>query len=120
MIQHYIHDLSSFVCSLEDAETLVLCMPLYVDGVPSQMIRLMEHFERGYKGGAKRIYLLANMGLYESCQLQSLFSAVRQWCAKMGFDYCGGLGISAGELLGELMMHLPFRFGATKKHEEGG
>jgi hypothetical protein len=118
-IQRYIHDFNSLVNSLEDAETLVLCMPLYVDGVPSQMIRLMEHFERGYKGGAKRIYLLANMGLYESCQLQSLFSAVRQWCAKMGFDYCGGLGISAGELLGELMMHLPFRFGATKKVAEG-
>ena len=118
-IQRYIHDFNSLVNSLEDAETLVLCMPLYVDGLPSQMIRLMEHFELGYQGGAKRIYLLANMGLYESCQLQSLFSAVRQWCAKMGFDYCGGLGISAGELLGELMMHLPFRFGATKKAAEG-
>ena len=118
-IQRYIHDFDRLVRSLEDAETLVLCMPLYVDGLPSQMIRLMEHFELGYQGGAKRIYLLANMGLYESCQLQSLFSAVRQWCAKMGFDYCGGLGISAGELLGELMMHLPFRFGATKKAAEG-
>ena len=118
-IQRYIHDLDSLVNTLEDAETLVLCMPLYVDGVPSQMIRLMERFGRGYQGGAKKIYLLANMGLYESCQLQSLFSAVRQWCAGMGFDYRGGLGISAGELLGELMVHLPFRFGATKKAAAG-
>ena len=104
---------------LEDVETLVLCMPLYVDGVPSQMIRLMELFEQAYKGGSKKIYLLANMGLYESCQLQSLFGAVKQWCVKMNFSYCGGLGISAGELLGELMVHLPFRFGATKKAAEG-
>ena len=112
-------DLNSLVSSLEDAETLVLCMPLYVDGVPSRMIRLMEHFEHNYRGGAKRVYLLANMGLYESCQLQSLFSAVSQWSAKMGFDYCGGLGISAGELLGELMVHIPFHIGATKKVAEG-
>ena len=118
-IQSYIKDLNSLVSSLEDAETLVLCMPLYVDGVPSQMIRLMELFEQAYQGGSKKIYLLANMGLYESCQLQSLFSAVKQWCVKMGFAYCGGLGISAGELLGELMVHLPFRFGATKKAAEG-
>jgi len=118
-IQSYIKDLNSLVSSLEDAETLVLCMPLYVDGVPSQMIRLMEHFEHNYRGGAKRVYLLANMGLYESCQLQSLFSAVSQWSAKMGFDYCGGLGISAGELLGELMVHIPFHIGATKKVAEG-
>ena len=117
-IQRYIHDFDRLVRSLEDAETLVLCMPLYVDGLPSQMIRLMERFGRGYQGGAKKIYL-PNMGLYESCQLQSLFSAVRQWCAGMGFDYRGGLGISAGELLGELMVHLPFRFGATKKAAAG-
>ena len=118
-IQSYIKDLNSLVSLLEDVETLVLCMPLYVDGVPSQMIRLMELFERAYKGGSKKIYLLANMGLYESCQLQSLFGAVKQWCAKMNFAYCGGLGISAGELLGELMVHVPFRFGATKKAAEG-
>ena len=118
-IQRYIRDLSSLVSFLEDVETLVLCMPLYVDGVPSQMVRLMELFEQAYKGGSKKIYLLANMGLYESCQLQSLFGAVKQWCVKMNFAYCGGLGISAGELLGELMVHLPFRFGATKKAAEG-
>ena len=51
-IQRYIHDFDRLVRSLEDAETLVLCMPLYVDGLPSQMIRLMEHFELGYQGGA--------------------------------------------------------------------
>ena len=118
-IQRYIKNLNNLVSLLEDVETLVLCMPLYVDGVPSQMIRLMELFEQAYKGGSKKIYLLANMGLYESCQLQSLFAAVKQWCVKMGFSYCGGLGISAGELLGELMVHLPFRFGATKKAAEG-
>lgn len=72
-----------------------------------------------YNGDSKKVYLLANMGLYESCQLQSLFSAVKQWCAKMDFAYCGGLGISAGELLGELMVHIPFHIGATKKAAEG-
>lgn len=118
-IQRYIKDLNSLVSLLEDVETLVLCMPLYVDGVPSQMVRLMELFEQAYKGGSKKIYLLANMGLYESCQLHSLFGAVKQWCVKMNFSYCGGLGISAGELLGELMVHLPFHFGATKKAAEG-
>ena len=118
-IQSYIKDLNYLVRLLEDVETLVLCMPLYVDGIPSQMIRLMELFEHAYNGDSKKVYLLANMGLYESCQLQSLFSAVKQWCAKMDFVYCGGLGISAGELLGELMVHIPFHIGATKKAAEG-
>ena len=118
-LSSHLNDMPALVSALEDAETLVLCMPLYVDGLPSQVIRLMETFERGYRGGSKRIYLLANMGLYESSQLVGLFGMVRQWCAKMGFSYCGGLGVSAGELLGTLMEALPFRAGPTRKAEEG-
>ena len=33
----------------------------------------------------------------------------------MDFSYCGGLGISAGELIGVLMQHIPFRVGTTCK-----
>jgi hypothetical protein len=83
------------------------------------MIRLMERFERRYRGGRKKVYVLANMGLYESRQLCNLFCAVRQWCAAMGFSYRGGLGVSAGELIGALMERVPFRSGTTKKAAEG-
>ena len=101
--------------SPEAADTLVLCVPLYVDGLPAQVVRMMERMEREYRGVGARVYVLANMGLYESRQLASLFDAVRQWCRAMGFDYCGGLGVSAGELLGVLMERLPFRLGATRR-----
>ena len=37
----------------------------------------------------------------------------------MGFEYCGGLGVSAGELQGVLMQALPFRIGPTKKISQG-
>ena len=75
-------------------------MPLYVDGLPSQLIRLMEKMERNYKSSDKNIYVLTNMGLYESDQLINLFTAVRKWCSIMGFAYNGGLGVAAGELVG--------------------
>ncbi|MBQ6388176.1 MAG: NAD(P)H-dependent oxidoreductase [Mogibacterium sp.] len=113
-LRKYLNDMTGLIRALEDAAAIVLCVPLYVDGLPSQVIRLMERCEREYKGGPKRIYLLTNMGLYESGQLVNLFSAVRQWCGKMGFMYCGGLGVSAGELLGALMEVLPFRSGPTR------
>ena len=118
-LREYLKDLPSLVHRLEDASTIILCMPLYVDGLPSQLIRLMECFAEEYQGGRKRIYVLANMGLYESSQLVSLFTAVKQWCSAMDFDYCGGLGISAGELLGELMVHIPFHSGPIRKAAEG-
>ena len=118
-IQSYMKDLDSLVSALEAAGTIVLCVPLYVDGLPSQVIRLLERFERRCGGGPKRVYVLANMGLYESCQLRSLFEAVRQWCGRMAFSYCGGLGISAGELVGVLMEHIPFRIGTTRDMAKG-
>ena len=118
-LREYLKDLPALVHRLEDASTIVLCMPLYVDGLPSQLIRLMECFAAEYRGSRKRIYVLANMGLYESSQLVSLFTAVKQWCRAMDFDYCGGLGVSAGELLGELMKHIPFHSGPTRKAAEG-
>ena len=79
----------------------------------------MEAAQRDYAGGSKRVYVLANMGLYESRQLVNLFGAVRQWCAIMGFEYCGGTGVSAGELVGVLSRHLPFNVGFTRNVARG-
>ena len=36
---------AGLVRRLEDAPAIVLCVPLYVDGLPSLVIRLMERFE---------------------------------------------------------------------------
>ena len=118
-LRKHLSEMDGLVEKLEDAGTMILCMPLYVDGVPSQMIRLMETFERSYKGGSKKIYLISNMGLYESSQLVNIFGAVKQWCGRMGFEFCGGLGVSAGELQGVLMQALPFRIGPTKNIARG-
>lgn len=117
-LKNYMKDMRPLAGELDSVQKLILCVPLYVDGLPSQVIRLMELLE-AYKGEPKKVYVLANMGLYESSQLVNLFSAVKQWCGKCGFEYCGGLGISAGELLGTLMEVVPFRMGATKKAAKG-
>ena len=118
-LKDWMKDLPGLVKKLEDAPAIVFCIPLYVDGLPSQVIRLMETFRKEYRGSRKKIYVLANMGLYESSQLVNLFSAVTQWSRKMGFEYCGGLGVSAGELLGGLMEMIPFGRGPIRKTSEG-
>lgn len=115
----YLSRMQDLYKETEETETIVFCVPLYVDGLPSQVIRFMEYLEKHYRGGSKKIYVLANMGLYESSQLASLFTAVRLWCAKMGFDYCGGLGVSAGELIGTLKKNVPFRLFPSRKIDQG-
>ena len=118
-LKDHLRDMPGLVRKLEGAPAIVLCMPLYLDGVPAKVIKLMECFEQEYSGAGKRIYVLANMGLYESGQLVNLFEAVRQWSQRMGFEYCGGLGASAGELVGGLMEMMPFGTGPIKKISQG-
>lgn len=113
-LKDYLKDMKTLAGELSAADKIILCAPLYVDGLPSQLIRLMELIG-SEPGKPKKIYMLANMGLYESSQLVNLFSAVKRWCEDCGFEYCGGLGISAGELLGALMRVMPFGWGASKK-----
>ena len=117
-LKTYLNDMNGLISTLGGSNAVVLCVPLYVDGLPSQIIKLMERMEK-YRIGSKRIYLLANMGLYESSQLDNLFGAVKRWCVKADHEYCGGLGISAGELMGTLMETIPFNKGTTKKASQG-
>lgn len=96
----YLNKTDELIENLLSYSRIVLCMPLYVDGLPSQMIRLMEKMEKSYRAHDKKIYVLANMGLYESEQLVNLFAAVKKWCEVMSFEYSGALGVAAGELVG--------------------
>lgn len=118
-LRDYIKDYAALVRNLENTSRIVLCLPLYVDGLPSQLIRLLEQFRQEYRGPKKKIYVLANMGLYESRQLVNLFEMIRQWTLDMGFEYCGGLGMSAGELIGVLMQFIPFSFVPMNRMNQG-
>lgn len=84
---------------LAGAETIVLGTPLYVDGLPSSTLRVMEALAQRATGG-KRIYAVANMGLYESTQISNLLGMVRRWCAGAGYAYGGGVAVGGGEMFG--------------------
>lgn len=114
-LSEYLKDHDRLLETIKDARALVFCTPLYVDGLPSQLIRLLEYLEKQEWENAKKIYAIANMGLYENSQLVNLFEALRQWCRNTGFTYCGSLGVAAGELVGGLMQVLPFEKGFTAK-----
>ena len=91
-----------------EAETVVLAMPLYVDGLSSTVIRFFNKLETLGKQSHKNIYVLANMGLYESKQLINLLDMVRCWCHKMNYSFNGAISIGAGELVGVLLPQMFF------------
>ena len=93
---------------LQNAETLIITTPLYVDGLPSQLIRILEKLQKAGRQSHKNIYVIANMGLYESRQLENLLAAIRKWCEVMGYRYKGAAAIGAGELLRVLVPKVSF------------
>ena len=117
-ISTYLTDLNALVEKCAEADTLVFCMPLFVDGLPSQVLRFLRAFEAEYDGPSKNIYVLANMGLYETQQLNNLNEMMRLWCKAMGFSLKGCLSIGAGELLRVLMDADPFCKDLKKKMKQ--
>lgn len=102
-LSEYQNDQDALISQLMRADTLVLAMPLYVDGLSSIVIRLLEKLRKAGEGEGRKIYILANLGLYESHQLKNLFAMIRYWCTEAGYSYCGGIAIGAGELIGVLI-----------------
>ncbi|MBR3634578.1 MAG: flavodoxin family protein [Lachnospiraceae bacterium] len=96
----YMNKQDELIKLIADSSKIVLSMPLYVDGIPSAPLRLMEKLEEYSFSENKKIYLIANMGLFESKQLVNLMNMVKEWSNKCGFEYCGGVAIGAGEMQG--------------------
>ncbi len=99
----YINRYDELVKILACAGKIVLGMPLYVDGIPSACLRIMERLEHYPTTGTKYIYVISNMGFYESVQLKNLMSMVKSWCEKCGYTYGGGVAIGGGEMTGSVI-----------------
>ncbi|MBE5905236.1 MAG: flavodoxin family protein [Lachnospiraceae bacterium] len=95
--------LSELVPMVQSAEKLVLGIPLYVDGIPSVLLRLMELLEKTRLHSNQKIYVVSNMGFYESKQLVNLLSMVKEWCEKSGGQYYGAIAIGAGGMIAPLL-----------------
>lgn len=86
---------------LDDAQNVVFSLPLYVDGVPSHVLRFLEKMEaycRG-KGLQLHVYVLANNGFIEGRQNEPLMQVFENFCARAGLFWGGGVGVGGGVML---------------------
>ena len=94
-------DYQRILLQLKDAEAAVFCLPLYVDGVPSHVLRFMEQLEDYSKenGLHLKIYCIANNGFIEGKQNEPLMQVFENFCTRSGNEWCGGVGIGGGVML---------------------
>ena len=86
---------------LQDAQAVVFCLPLYVDGVPSHVLGFLQKMEAYCKEGNLHlnVYCIANNGFIEGRQNEPLMQVFENFCTRAGLAWGGGVGIGGGVML---------------------
>lgn len=88
---------------IHNSDILIFLFPLHVDGIPSNLLKLLVKFEEEkiIKSETK-IYCIVNNGFYESKQNRLAILQIKNWCEKVNARWGQGIGVGAGELLPHL------------------
>lgn len=86
---------------MKTADALVLSLPLYVDGIPSHVLRFFIQAEQFCRHNACRcrLYIVSNGGFIEGRQNQPHLEQCRCFARRAGLEWCGGVGIGGGVAL---------------------
>jgi hypothetical protein len=83
-----------------NSDVLIFIFPLYVDGIPSNLLKLLVKFEKENVVRPKtKIYCIVNNGFYEGRQNFLAILHMKNWCKKVNAKWGQGIGIGSGELL---------------------
>lgn len=112
-----------FKCPLQTAElaqiacsdALALVFPLYVDSIPSHLLRLLVSLEESKDlNHGMTVYCIVNNGFFEGTQNHIAIRQVKNWCAAANLNWGQGVGIGAGEML-PFTANVPLKHGPNKK-----
>lgn len=95
------NDYERILLQLENADTVVFSLPLYVDGIPSHVLRFLEILEQfcREKDLHFSVYCIANNGFIEGRQNEPLMQMFENFCVRTGLRWGGGTGIGGGVML---------------------
>jgi multimeric flavodoxin WrbA len=81
-------------------DALVFVFPLYVDGIPSHMLRFLSEAREDIAAAAPgaTVYAVLNNGFYEGGQNAVAFEMMRSFTVRAGLKWGQGVGIGAGPL----------------------
>ena len=89
--------------SLIKSDVWIIAFPLYVDGIPSNMIQIMRDIDNLKIGNSnKKIYAIVNCGFHEGRQSKTALKVVKNWCERCGCEYAGGIGAGGCGFLADL------------------
>lgn len=98
-----------------NSDSLVFVFPLYIDSIPSHLLRLLIELEIRMKNCNKNIhvYCIVSNGFYEGSQNLYAIEVIKNWCKRTGVIFGQALGNGAGEML-PLVSNIPMGYGPNK------
>ena len=88
----------------DGADLLILATLLYVDSLPSGVIRALELIAERRRAAAQahraRFCAIINCGFPEASQNDTALAICRRFAAEAGFEWAGGLSMGMGEAIG--------------------
>jgi len=91
---------------LQNADAVVISVPLYVDSIPAHFIHLLKQMEQFCKNTKCKfmLYVISNAGFVGGDHNQALLEQFKCWCERANITWGGGLGIGGG-----IMLHVLFK-----------
>ena len=90
-----------------NSDVLIFLFPLYVDGLPSNLLKLLVELEKEKVVNPEtNVYCVVNNGFYEGKQNRLAILQMKNWCEKVKAKWGQGIGVGAGELLPYLKKYL--------------
>lgn len=88
---------------LDECSVLVFAFPLYVDGIPSQLLSCLVQLEQvGFANKDIIVYGIVNSGFYEGKQNAIALEILQNWCNKTGLKWGAGVGVGGGGGLAQM------------------
>lgn len=90
----------------DSIDALVIALPVYVDGVPSNVLRFLQEAEKYIvQHHCKfKLYVISNCGFIEGRQCKNVLSIMHSFSIAAGIEWGGGVGIGGGEMLSVLRL----------------
>lgn len=95
------------------ADALLFVFPLYVDGIPSHLLRLLSELARRKGEKRTRVYCVINNGFFEGRQDHVAAEQMKLWCRSAGMTWGQAVGVGAGEML-PFIANIPLGHGPNK------
>lgn len=94
------------ISAVDAADIIVLAFPLYVDSLPSPVVRSLQLLARHRRAmdnpPRQRLLAISNCGFPEAGHNETALAQCRIFCRDSGIEWAGGLGLGGGGMIGGL------------------